>query len=482
MPLRDHQVAPSAALAGIVDRYGSGVDFSITGAGKTYVAAAAAGEYPTLVVHPKVAGSSWKRAAASLGKSFSQVGYEMLRTGGTPFGKWTNGAQRRKKFFKCQCCQRIVDMDRYFPCYVHPQGIHCLETKSEQHDYGDFVFHPAVKQVIFDEVHRCNGRDSLNADMLIAAKRQRIRVLGLSATAGCSPLHFRALGYMLDLHGLDHDTVIPGRGVHPNFYRWARKYGCRKDPRFRGLKWFAGREEQLEIMREIREQIIPARGIRITEKDIPGFPECDIQSQLYDVDTPEEFNRLYAEVHEALGVLTERQKDDLAPDSPLTRILRARQRIELLKVPIATEVGQDFLDKGFSLVLFVNFRQTIDEMTKRFPEARIIDGQTPGRDEAVDLFQDNTINTLIVNSAAGGGSLSMQDLTGFSPRVGLVMPNHSATSMQQVFGRLPRDGGKSTAVYRVLLAEGTIEVNIHRALQTKLNNIEMLNDGDLSGL
>jgi len=233
----------------------------------------------------------------------------------------------------------------------------------------------------------------------------------------------------------------------------------------------------------LREQIIPSRGVRVRSEDIPGFPACDIQAELYDVTSPEVFDKLYEQVREAQEALKLRKLDDVAPDSPLTKILRARQEIELLKVPIAAELGQDYLDKGFSLVLFVNFRQTIDELVKLFPAARIIDGTPESlryREESVALFQRNMLNTLIVNAAAGGECLSMQDLDGEHPRAGLVMPNHSATSMRQLFGRLPRDGGKSTAIYRVMLAAGTIETNIHRALRTKLNNLDALNDADLN--
>jgi len=484
MPLRPHQIAPAWELREILRTKRTAVDLSGTGTGKTYVACAVAADskLPTLVVHPKVARSAWSRAAAEFNEIFSQVGYEMLRSGNTPFGKWENGVSGREKFFKCQCCQQVVDLDNFKPCYCHPAGIHCLETRSKAHDYGRFNFHPAVKQVIFDECHRCNGRDSLNADMLIAAKRQGLRVLGLTATAGFNPLNFRALGYLLDLHGLDHD-VLMGGGVRPNFYRWARKYGCQKDPRFRGFKWMVGAERQAEIMLELRGLIIPARGVRVRSEDIPGFPACDIQPELYDVTTPEVFDRLYEQVREAQEALKVRKLDDVAPDSPLTKILRARQEVELLKVPIAAELGQDYLDKGFSVVHFVNFRQTIDELLKLFPQSRVIDGTADSvkqRDESVDLFQANTINSLIVNNEAGGVCLSMQDLDGFHPRVGLVMPCHSATTMRQVFGRLPRDGGKSPAVYRVMLAAGTIETSIHRALRLKLDNLDALNDADLN--
>lgn len=485
MPLRPHQIAPAAALEAILGRFGSGVDLSGTGTGKTYVAAHVASKsgLPTLVVHPKIAHSVWAIAAETFGDKFSQVGYEMLRTGNTPFGKWEGGSGPREKFFKCQCCQRIVYLNKFEPCYCHPAGIHCLETKTKPRDYGRFLFHPAVKQVVFDEGHRCGGMDSLNADMLIAAKRQGLRTLVLTATAGFSPLNFRALGYLLDIHALDKDQIIPGVGVKSNFYRWATKLGCRRDPHFRGFKWMAGAEQQKEIMLQLREQIIPARGVRVRSEDIPGFPACQIEAELYDVTSPERFDELYAQVREAQEALKLRKLDDVAPDSPLTRILRARQEIELLKVPIAAELGRDYLDKGFSLVLFVNFWQTADELMKLFPAARLIDGSPESlktRSESVALFQRNEIDTMVVNVAAGGECLSMQDLDGNHPRAGLVMPNHSAAKMRQLFGRLPRDGGKSTAYYRVLLAAKTIETNIHRALRTKLNNLDALNDADLN--
>ena len=190
----------------------------------------------------------------------------------------------------------------------------------------------------------------------------------------------------------------------------------------------------------------------------------------------------YAEMSEALGVLTERGKRDVAPDSPLTRILRARQRIELLKVPIVAELGEDSLEKGFSVVFFVNFRQTIDELQSRFPEALVIDGTPESvkvRDQNLERFQSNACRVLIANNDAGGVALSMQDLTGECPRIGYVMPNFSAVSMRQVFGRLPRDGGKSKCFYIVPFVSGSVEMPVHRALTAKLDNLDALTDGDL---
>lgn len=245
-----------------------------------------------------------------------------------------------------------------------------------------------------------------------------------------------------------------------------------------------GEQQQREVMLEIREHIIPARGIRVRCEDIPGFPACDIQAELYDVDDPEEIDRLYAEIQEALGVLTARSETDQAPDSPLTRQLRGRQRIELLKCPVAEELATDYIQKGFSVVFFVNFRQTIDVLQAAFPDALVVDG-TPDslahRDASIAKFQRNDCRSLIVNCAAGSEAMGLPDLDGFHPRVGIVMPNFSAQSMCQLFGRLPRDGGKSTAHYRVLFANTKIERGMHRAVRAKLNNMEALTDADLTG-
>jgi hypothetical protein len=485
--LREHQIPLAAALTRILDRYRSAADKSSTGTGKTYVASkvAADAHLPTLVIHPKVAYSTWERGGEAFGEKFSQVGYELLRAGGTPFGHWSGGAGRRVVYYKCQCCQRVVDLENIEPCYVHAAGIHCIERRTKAHDYGHFVFAPEVKQVIFDEAHRCGGIDSLNSEMLIAAKRQGLRTLVLSATLASSPLQMRALGYLLDLHNLNHDFLVAGekREMRPAFYRWLSHLGCRQDPKFRGWKWFVSEQEQREQMARLHDLIIPGRGVRIRCEDIPGFPACDIQPELYDVSDPARLDALYQQVKESVELLRLRKEGDVDPDHPLTRILRARQEIELIKVPIAEELGQDSLDKGFSVVFFVNFRQTIDELAKRFPGALIIDGSPDSvkrRGESLARFQANECRTLIVNNEAGGVVLSMQDLDGEHPRIGYVMPSPSAVTMRQVFGRLPRDGGKSMAHYRVLLAAKTIETHVHRALRARLNNMDALNDADLN--
>jgi len=475
--LRPWQGRPVEILLEALGRHRAAVDLSDTGVGKTYVACAVAKLLclPTLVVCPKISQTIWREVAAHFNDSVSVINYESIRTGNTPFGKWSRPAPAvPEERWVCQCCQLPVKLPTPSPCYCEPKnGIHCLVAKKTAWNYGDFRFADAVRMLIFDECHRCSGIDSLNADMLHAAKRQNKMVLGLSATAATGPLKMNALGYLLGLHG----------GSRSDFYNWCRRLGCRKPPGQPGFKWMVSEAKQQEIMRTIRTAIIPSRGVRVRTADIPNFPTRTISAELYDIENPSQIDALYAEMQAPLDELARRANADVAPDSGITKTLRAWQRIELLKIPLAVELTQDDLEKGYSVAIFCNFSATIDELARRLNTDCIIDGRPehnrPGlRAARVARFQRNDARVILLNNQAGGVSIGLQDVLGDCPRIGNVFPCPSAEAMRQIFGRLPRDGGKSHSHYRVLFAANTGEKSMARALRAKSNNLDCLNDAD----
>jgi superfamily II DNA or RNA helicase len=443
------------------------------GVGKTYAGAWVASQLriPALVVCPHISQSAWHRAAAAFGDTLSVINYESLRTGKHPFGSWDREPGPREVYYQCTNCQCKFKPGQSWPaCYTRHDGVHCFETRKKSQRLGRFTFSPAVKMVIFDEVHRCSGLNSLNADMLIGAVRGGQKVLGLSATPATSPLHLRALGYALGLHHL------------VDYNAWISRLGVRRIPGG-GFKWMVSKARQLEIMAGIRSQIIPEKGIRVTIDSIPDFPECDISAELYDLEKSGRIEELYAEMATALADLKTFSADDKAPDHPLTKLLRAQQEIELLKIPIVEELTADYLAKGFSVAVFVNYSQTITELSKRLNTDAIIDGSPRGvkfRDDSISRFQENSARVLLANSKAGGCSISLPDDDGDHPRVGLVFPGTSATDLRQIFGRLWRHGGKSRSYYRVILANTPSERSTHRALSAKLDNLDALNDSDLT--
>lgn len=265
-----------------------------------------------------------------------------------------------------------------------------------------------------------------------------------------------------------------------SFYSWLHCAGVRRDPMFRGLVWRVSASEQRRIMSEIHKQIIPSRGVRVTTDEIPGFPEVDIQCILCDLDDVEKINKNYEEIQSALATLRARATDDKNPDSAITRTLRARQQIELFKIPAAIEIARDRLECGYSIGIFCNFRATVEELSRQL-RCDFVDGSVTGgkRDEIIADFQANKTRAIVLNSEACGICIGLQDLDGEHPRIGLIFPGYSATVLTQVLGRFRRDGGKSKCHYRILLAANTIEMRIKAILDLKMGNLDALLDSDL---
>lgn len=206
--LRPWQLAPARHLLEILRHHDSAIDCSDTGTGKTFTAlgVAKALQLPCLAVVPKIAISSWRVVAEHFGEKISIINYELLRTGRTLFGTWANHASMRAgrpALYFCRFCKRQYQQSETgIPCVAATDGLHSLERESQPKRHGHFKWHPAVKFVIFDEFHRCNGMNSLNSKILIAAKRQRIKHLLLSATPFDTVLKAKAIGYSLDLFTL----------------------------------------------------------------------------------------------------------------------------------------------------------------------------------------------------------------------------------------------------------------------------------------
>lgn len=477
--LLPYQVEPARQLLRALERFGGALDGSDMGVGKTFITGAVlrARDVPTLVVGPMISETGWKKMGNALGVEFDYCHYELLRTGQTPFGQWEHPRpkQLRQKLV-CSSCQCVVELSNQ-KCPYHHLGIHCVETKKIPHRHGKFIWHPGIKQLAFDEVHRCNAIDSLQSDMLIAAKRQGIPSLALSATSAESPLQLRALGFLLGLHSLvDRQPGCPG------FWRWAFANGCRKLP-FGGFHFAVGEERKKEILAEIHGHIFPERGCRVRIAELGDqFPECQITAELYDLEAAGRLERCYDEMESALARLEESRADDV--ETPLTEILRARQQIELLLVPIFVELAQDAVAEGKHVALFVNFRATVDELCARLKTNCRIDGSQTGvagaekRIENMRVFQEDR-EPFIVGTEAMTASIDLHDVRGEFPRLGLVSLGYSARVFRQLCGRLRRAGAKSKSLYRIILAAGTRQEKVHKAVSAKLNNLDALNDADL---
>ena len=419
MKLLPYQSAHAIKVQDSLVNNGIALDGSDPGVGKTYVAAHVAKSLArhVLVVCPKVSIPPWKKILSGFGVDIIDViNYEKLRTGNTAHGHWV-----AKRNFEWSL--------------------------------------PDDTLVIFDEVHRCKGKDSQNAKMLRDAKG--IPMLLLSATLAENPMELRAVAH------------VTGISEWHGFWSWLLRHGCKKG-RF-GLEFDKHRKD---VLPRLHSELFVKRGSRIRIADLGDqFPETQITAEA--LDFGDEIDKIYTEMDAELAKLDADSAND-KPAQALTIALRARQEVELCKVPGIISLAQDFLDDGKSVVIFTNYRATLDALCSKLKtECAIHGGQSAeARQQWIDRFQANQEQLIIVNIVAGGVSLSLHDIHNTNPRVALVCPTYSATDLRQALGRVHRSGG-SKSLQRILFAAGTIEEKICARVSAKLERLDLLNDGDL---
>jgi superfamily II DNA or RNA helicase len=404
-------------LLSVLSTYGSVLDSSETGTGKTICGAeiASRANGNVLVVCPKAVIPAWERELKERGVSAQVINYEKLRGGKTPYGKWQN-----KKWV-----------------WTVPPSL-----------------------IIFDEAHKCSGVGTQNAKMLIEAK-DRHAVLMLSATIASSPTQMRAAGWLLGAHMLG------------NFWQWCLKNGCSKN-RWNGVDFMGDSKHIANIAAQIAH-----RCARMTTAELADhFAETQIITEPLEFGS--EIAKIYDEMESELLELEKASKTDKKNSAAeaLVAQLRARQRVELLKVPVMVEMIEDLLAEGKSVAVFVNFHQTLEALCQKVARAEQIHGKQSAmdRETAIARFQGDMTNVIICNTAAGGVGISLHDVTGRHPRAAIISPDWNEKNIIQVIGRVHRAGGKTPSMQRILFAAGTVEEKVEKSVRKKIKNLNLLNE------
>lgn len=307
--------------------------------------------------------------------------------------------------------------------------------------------------VVYDEGHRIGGIDTLASKVARQSSRQQIPTLVLSATIADSPLRMSALGEMLKLFG-------PGK-----FWDWAIKHGC-AEGRF-GWEFSGSSDATREIGRSI---MLAGKGVKLMPRDIPGFPEANIQCITLRIQNPARVDRLIREIADLSRDRSERAK---------LKIIELKQIVELEKLPAAIEVVQDKFEEGNSTILFVHHRASAELAAKKLGCPLIIGGQDPReRRHIMERFQSNQERQLVATDGAGGEGINLHDLHGDYPRFSLYLPSGSSRLARQVVGRIWRAGAKSKANAWFGVAFGTLELDMMNRLAGRLNRIDSLTDRD----
>jgi superfamily II DNA or RNA helicase len=431
--LRDWQTESVSRLCASIKKYGAAIDGSDTGTGKTYVACAVARELgmKIAVVCPKAVIHTWKKIITKHFKMDYEfvLNYESVKTGNfKDIGVW-------KKVSR-------ISTRQYFQWNV-----------------------PKNTLIVFDESHRLKGHGTQNSEIGIEAKKQNYKILCCSATNAVNPIELKATGYILRLY-------------ESNFTKYLRDHGCEKG-RF---GWeFSGNKD---VLLKLHTDLFLQRGIRLRKEDIPGFPDCDIIADSYDIEeeSEKELNDIYKEMNKELTIL--KIKSSSIQEYQMNALvvqLRARQKAELLKVPLIIEMIEEAIEDGMSVAVFVNFTETIKALSKRLKTDCIVWGENKGteRENNIDAFQADKKRIILVNIKAGGSGLSLHDLNGNYPRIAIISPTNSAIDLRQALGRIHRDGAKSKALQKIVFVANTEEEDTCERVKAKLENLDTINDGDM---
>jgi superfamily II DNA or RNA helicase len=142
---------------------------------------------------------------------------------------------------------------------------------------------------------------------------------------------------------------------------------------------------------------------------------------------------------------------------------------------------EEGIEDGMAVVVFLNFTDTINAIAERLNTDCIFDGKVGDkeRQQSVDDFQDGKEKVILVNIQSGGAGLSLHDIYGKNPRLALISPSYSAVLMRQSTGRVWRDSSKSKSIQKIVFVAGTVEEQVCENVKEKIDNLDLLNDGDL---
>jgi len=328
---------------------------------------------------------------------------------------------------------------------------------------------PEGTVVLFDEIHKAKGPYTQNAQLLISLVQQGFQVHGMSATAAEDPTEMRGLGLMLGFHSLNKST-----DNLPSWYSWMTRMGCHQNE---WGKWEMGRKGR-SYLPEIREEMYSHNVSRLTTDDFPdSFKRNRVIIEPLSFKNAAKIQAAYRKAGITPEVVHHYIEKGTVEDSEhvLTNILYARMLAEAFKIPDLVEITEDLVAEGKSVVIFVNFSDTAEALCQNLNCRRIVGGQeSQERQEAIDRFQDDKDHIIVVNIAAGGTGISLHDVRGERQRVSLISPSFSAKNHLQTLGRIHRNGAKSDAIQKILVASNTVEEAVMKAVNKRLKNLNSL--------
>ncbi len=397
------------------------IDASDTGTGKTYCSLAVCKQFKLkpIIICPKSVIENWKTVCQYFEiEPENIINYE--RVINTSFSK---------------------DNQESYPFVLFNK-----DTKSYE-----WLLYP-IHMVILDEVHRCKNTKTLHSKLLTSLRSLNNKVIMLSATLADKIKLFKNFGYVMKFYDNPRQ-----------FSYWLKKLTT---------------EYKTDDSIALNKKLFPNYGGRMRIKDLGDmFPKNDIRAKCYYMTNADKIAEQYKIIEDAYADIKEKASN---AKYILPKIIRARQAVELLKVPTFIQLIKENIVDGKSSVVFLNFNETLKTIADELNIDCVVHGEQSieERNQNIQDFQANKKTIILLNIRAGGTGVNLHDLLGSHQRVSIISPTWSAQDFIQCLGRIHRAGAKTDAIQKVVFCEGTIEEFICETLKYKLEHLSKLNDGD----
>ena len=319
--LLDYQILHVQNLIGSLNNYNIAIDTSDTGCGKTYCSLAICKQLnlEPIIICPKSIISNWRKISDKFRvKPLFVCNYETLR---------------RCKYYKFNeriDCPYLNFKDKIFTWYNLKRN----------------------NIIIFDEVHFCKNKSTLNGKLLISSLPYK--KLLLSATL------------IDDLKSFEIYTYLLG---------W-----CNNIKRIK--KYLMAETNNYKSFNYISKKLYPKYASRISIKELGDkFPKNNIIVESYDDENNNLIDDEYKKIKEYYKMLDEKQDKinqnkigKLNKSSILADISFSRQKIELYKIEIIIDLISQYRENKYSIVVFVNFNKTLEMLSKLLDVKCVIHG------------------------------------------------------------------------------------------------------------
>lgn len=404
------------------------MDGSDTGTGKTYTAIALCKHLnlKPLIICPKILISNWNTVCQYFQvEPYSIVNYETIK----------NGFHYNEAGYKEEA--NFLDI-----------------SKESGKRFRWKIPHNVL--VIFDEVHRCRNKSTINGQLLLSTLDQK--VLLISATISDTPENFFIFGYMLKMYKnrKELNTLI-NESINNTI--------------------------QTNNKSLLHDLIFPNKGSRMDIKELGDqFPsnQIGVNSYLIESSKIEVVNKAFREIDK--NTLKLKSAGDSEEGKViLAEITKSRQIVEDIKLEIIKDLVMDYRENGFSIVIFVNYVESVKKLSKLLNVNCLAYGGLSKEEVSANIekFQNNEEDIIICTFRTGGVGISLHDLYG-KQRVSIISPSFSSTDLIQALGRIYRSGSVSPAIQRIIYCANTCEQVICNRLKEKINFLSSVNDSDLT--